>query len=344
MTAALVIGISLAIASGIMNGIFTLPMRYLGAWEWENVWSLFILAACILLPAVVLLTTVPGATHILAAAPVDAERAALLGGFLWGFGAIMFGQCVSALGIALANTIVLAVSSCLGSLLPLLLLDPSKLVTATGHFLMAGTAVAVVGIALCGRAGFLREREAQGAGTETRTMVGHARPLWVGILLATGSGIFSAVFNIGYSLAQPIITTAQKAGLSAVAGANLVWWLMLGAGAVANLVFCIYLFGKNHSAKKFVRSGGARLYWLAALMGLLWGGSIFVYGSAATRLGRLGPAIGWPISLAVGLLVANLAGIFAGEWRNASVAAQRWLRSGIAVLLVAIGLLSWASR
>jgi L-rhamnose-H+ transport protein len=344
MTAALVIGISLAIASGIMNGIFTLPMRYLGAWEWENVWSLFIFVACILLPAVVLLTTVPGAMHILAAAPVAAERAALLGGFLWGFGAIMFGQCVSALGIALANTIVLAVSSCLGSLLPLLLLDPSKLVTATGHFLMAGTAVAVVGIALCGRAGFLREREAQRAGAETRTMVGHARPLWVGILLATGSGIFSAVFNIGYSLAQPIITTAQKAGLSAVAGANLVWWLMLGAGAVANLAFCIYLFGKNHSARKFVRPGGARLYWLAALMGLLWGGSIFVYGSAATRLGRLGPAIGWPISLAVGLLVANLAGIFAGEWRNASAAAQRWLRSGIAVLLVAIGLLSWASR
>jgi len=344
MTTALVIGIALAIASGIMNGIFTLPMRYLGAWEWENVWSLFILVACILLPAVVLLATVPGAMQILAAAPAAAERAALLGGFFWGFGAIMFGQCVSALGIALANTIVLAVSSCLGSLLPLLLLDPSKLVTATGHFLIAGTAVAVVGIAFCGRAGFLRDREAQSAGAKTRTMVGHARPLWVGILLATGSGIFSAVFNIGYSLAQPIIVTAQKAGLSAVAGANLVWWLMLGAGAVANLAFCIYLFSKNHSAKKFIRPGGSRLYWLAALMGLLWGGSIFVYGSAATRLGRLGPAIGWPISLAVGLLVANLAGIFAGEWRNASGAAQRWLRSGIAVLLVAIGLLSWASR
>jgi hypothetical protein len=147
MTTALVIGIALAIASGIMNGIFTLPMRYLGAWEWENVWSLFILVACILLPAVVLLATVPGAMQILAAAPAAAERAALLGGFFWGFGAIMFGQCVSALGIALANTIVLAVSSCLGSLLPLLLLDPSKLVTATGHFLIAGTAVAVVGIA-----------------------------------------------------------------------------------------------------------------------------------------------------------------------------------------------------
>jgi L-rhamnose-H+ transport protein len=342
MTTALVIGISLAIASGIMNGLFTLPMRYLGAWEWENVWSLFILVACIMLPAVILLTTVPGAMHILAAAPAAAERAALLGGFLWGFGAIMFGQCVSALGIALANTIVLAVSSCLGSLLPLLLLDPSKLVTATGHFLIAGTAVAVVGIAFCGRAGFLRE--AQSAGTETRTMVGHARPLWVGILLATGSGIFSAVFNIAYSLAQPIIATAQKTGLSAVAGANLVWWLMLGAGAVTNLAFCIYLFAKNRSVKKFILPGGSRLYWLAALMGLLWGGSIFVYGSAATHLGRLGPAIGWPISLAVGLLVANLAGIFAGEWRNASAASQRWLRSGIAVLLVAIGLLSWASR
>ena len=344
MTTVLAIGISLAIVSGIMNGIFTLPMRYLGNWEWENVWSLFILVACILLPAVMILTTAPAAMHILAAAPAGAVRAALLGGFFWGFGAIMFGQCVSALGIALANTIVLAVSSCLGSLLPLMLLDPSKMGTATGHFLLAGTAVAVVGISFCGRAGSLREHQAQSATAEARTMVGHARPLWVGLLLATGSGIFSAVFNIGYSLAEPVIATAQKAGLSAQSGANLIFWLMLGAGAIANLAFCIYLLGKNGSTKKFIRPGSSRLYSLAALMGLLWGGSTFVYGAAATRLGRLGPAIGWPISLVVGLLVANLAGILSGEWRNASPAAHRWLRSGIAVLLVAIVLLSWASR
>jgi L-rhamnose-H+ transport protein len=345
MTTIIVIGIFLAILSGIMNGLFTLPMRYLGRWEWENVWSLFVVVSCILLPAAVVVWTVPGAMHLLVIGPRQAEAAAIVCGFLWGFGSIMFGQCVSALGISLANTVVLAVSASLGSLLPLLLLDPSKAATASGRFLFAGTGVAVVGIVLCGRAGWLREHESVGKGfQEERTMVGHARPLWVGVLLAGGAGIFSAVSNIGYTLAQPLVTTVRDAGLSALAGANLIWWLILGSGAISNLAFCIYLFRKNGSFYKFSNPGKARLYPLAALMGVLWGGSIFVYGTSATQLGKIGPAIGWPLSLTVGLIVANIAGILSGEWRNASFAANHWMRSGLGVLLVSIFLLSLAAR
>lgn len=345
MTSLIAFGIFLAILSGIMNGFFTLPMRHLGRWEWENVWLLFIVVSCLLLPAIVLAWTVPDAIHLLAIGPRHAEEAAILCGFLWGFGAIMFGQCVSALGISLANTIVLAVSSSLGSLLPLLLLDPSRVATATGGFLLAGTAVAVVGIALCGRAGWLREHESAGKEfREERTMVGRARPLWVGVLLAAGAGIFSAVSNIGYTLAQPLVTTVRQAGLSALAGANLIWWLILGAGAISNLAFCVFLLRKNGSFHKFAIPGKTRLYPLATLMGVLWGGSIFVYGISATELGKIGPAIGWPLSLAVGLIVANLAGIQSGEWRHASVVANRWMRSGIGVLLISIFLLSFAAR
>jgi len=35
------LGILLAAVSGLMNGTFTLPMRYLGRWSWENEWSDF---------------------------------------------------------------------------------------------------------------------------------------------------------------------------------------------------------------------------------------------------------------------------------------------------------------
>jgi len=78
-------------------------------------------------------------------------------------------------------------------------------------------------------------------------------------------------------------------------------------------------------------------------MALLWGGSIFVYGAAAPRLGDLGTAIGWPLSLAVGLLLANAIGIGLGEWHGAPLRARRWMYSGIAILLVAVILLSRAS-
>jgi L-rhamnose-H+ transport protein len=78
-------------------------------------------------------------------------------------------------------------------------------------------------------------------------------------------------------------------------------------------------------------------------MAILWGGSIFVYGASTSRLGSLGTSIGWPLSLGVGLLLANVIGASLGEWRQAPQGAKTWMYAGIAVLLVAIVLLSRAS-
>jgi len=78
-------------------------------------------------------------------------------------------------------------------------------------------------------------------------------------------------------------------------------------------------------------------------MAALWGGSIFVYGAAAPRLGAMGPSIGWPLSLATGLLLANAIGIVLGEWRRVSRGTNNLMYTGIVVLLAAIGVLSRAS-
>ena len=175
-------------------------------------------------------------------------------------------------------------------------------------------------------------------------MVGHARPVGVALLMAAGSGLLSGVFNIGFSLAQPIADYGRAAGLSQFASTNLIWWIMLAAGALANLGFCLYLFHKNGSARRFSQPGGLRLYSLSLVMALLWGGSIFVYGASAPRLGSLGTSIGWPLSLAVGLLLANAIGMCLGEWKQATPRARAWMYSGIAVLLAAVGLLGWAGE
>jgi L-rhamnose-H+ transport protein len=335
-------GAFLAIVSGLMNGSFTLPMRFLGRWEWENVWALFIVVSCLLMPAVIVTVIAPQSWMILAHAPASAMWIAILTGFAWGFGAVLFGQSISAIGISLANTLVLAISSALGSLLPIVLLAPQKLFQPAGEKILGAVAVEVAGIALCGWAGRMRERSA-GVGAERGNMVGHARPVGTALLMASGAGVLSAVFNIGFSLAQPISEYGRAAGLSQFSSTNLIWFIMLGAGSLANLGFCLFLFGRNRSLKKFAQAGGSRLYSLSTLMALLWGGSIFVYGAAVPRLGSLGTSIGWPLSLAVGLLLANVIGISLGEWKQAPARARTWMYSGIAVLLVAIFLLSRAS-
>src|SRR5208283_3845532 len=227
-------GSLLAVLSGLMNGSFTLPMRFLGQWEWENVWCIFIIASCILMPAVIVSVAAPQSWAIIAHAPASAVWIAVLTGFAWGFGAVLFGQSVSAIGISLANTLVLAISSALGSLLPIVLLKPQKLFSVTGKMIVAGVAIELVGIVLCGAAGRQRDQTA-GVGAERGDLVGRARPLGLALLLAAGAGILSAVFNIGFALAQPVAQFGRDSGLSQFSSTNLIWWLMLAAGSVANL-------------------------------------------------------------------------------------------------------------
>jgi L-rhamnose-H+ transport protein len=344
VTSHLVLGITFALIAGMMNGIFTLPMRYMGRWSWENLWAVFMMVCCVIMPIVIAWITVPDFVQVIEQAPHRAVMLACVLGFAWGFGAIMFGQGISAVGISMANTLVLAISASFGSVIPILVLAPERLHQPQGKAIALGALIGIVGIACCGYAGFLKEKSQKGGAEVARgKMVGHARPFAIGLLLCAGSGLLSAVFNIGYSSAQPLLATAVRMGHSAFAGSNLIWLLMLVGGAIPNLCFCAYLLQKNRSWQKYRESGVGHLYVLAILMGLLWGGNIFVYGFASPALGKLGPAIGWPLTLIVGLVIANVCGFWIGEWKLTQRKEQRWMAAGLIVLLVAILTLGWSS-
>ena len=61
-------------------------------------------------------------------------------------------------------------------------------------------------------------------------------------------------------------------------------------------------------------------------------------------LGDIGPSVGWPLSLAVGLLVANLMGLLLGEWRDAGQRTKRLMSAGIVWLIAAIALCALSTR
>lgn len=324
------LGIGFALLSGICNGLFTAPMKLMPRWKWENIWLVFIVVSCIVGPVLVVGSTVPDLRGVLAAAPASAVFCAVAFGFLWGFGAICFGMSVSRLGVAVANTLVIGLSSALGSLVPLAL---------AGRFgfgrqqilLYLGVAAFLCGVWICGVAG--RGRDAVGE-----------RASWAGYLLAAGAGIISAVFNIGYALALPIATAGQRQGYSSFYSTNIIWLLMLGAGSVPNIVYCLLLVREHRSGRLFVSSGAGRAWALSVVMGVLWGGSIFLYGAATPLLGDIGPSIGWPLSLAMGLVTANVMGFLLREWAGASRGVVRTMMWGIGMLLVAIALCAVSTK
>jgi L-rhamnose-H+ transport protein len=327
-------GILLAVLSGACNGLFTAPMKLQSRWKWENTWLVFIVVACIAMPLVIVLSAVPDVTRIYTGTPQSAVLAALAFGFAWGFGAISFGQSVDSLGVSIANSLVIGISSALGSLVPLILGGKVRM-SQQVLTLLAGVCAFLIGVALCGAAGMLRDKAATGAETKVEMR---------GYFFAIAAGVMSAIFNIGFTLAMPIANTGKAMGLSEFSATNCIWLLMLGAGSIPNICYCLYLMNKNKTADRLTGPGAGRGWLLATVMGLLWGGSIFLYGAAVPKLGEIGPSIGWPLSLAVGLLVANAMGLLLGEWRTAPAASTARMRSGLIVLIVAILLCAASTR
>jgi L-rhamnose-H+ transport protein len=332
-------GILLALASGACNGVFTTPMKLIPRWKWENIWFVFIVTSCVAMPLAIVSVTVPDWPRLLSASPPGAVRAAGAFGFAWGFGAILFGLSVDRLGVSVANTLVLAVSSALGSLVPLML-HGELAFELRQIVLFLGVGTFLLGLGLCGSAGRLRDRQATLAATAPTTVT---VTTLAGYGFAVGAGVMSAIFNIGFSLALPITATIESFGYQQFLATNCIWLLMLGAGSIPNMVFCAYLMKKHTSGRLFLGPRPDKTWGGSILMGLLWGGSIFLYGAAAPMLGDIGPSIGWPLSLATALLVANTAGFLLGEWRHAERRAIQRMRGGIAVLIVAVVLCAVSS-
>ncbi len=326
------IGIILALLSGLCNGLFTMPMKVESRWKWENIWFTFIVVACLVMPAVMVFSS-SASPQILSRTPGAAVFSAISFGFAWGFGAICFGKSVDNIGVSMANTLVIGLSAALGSLVPLLMKGMER-VGMQQLVLFSGVALLIVGVALCGKAGRMRDGQSQDRA---------GAPL-LGYFLAVAAGVMSAVFNIGYTLALPIADTGKQMGYSPFAATNYIWLLMLGAGSIPNLAYCVLLMRKNQTARLLHAPASWSSWARSSAMGLLWGGSIFLYGAAAPRLGSIGPSVGWPLSLAVGLLVANLMGVLLGEWRSVAPNAVKQMISGLGILLVAIILCGYSTR
>jgi len=326
-------GIALVVLSGVFNGLFTTPLRLERRWKWENTWIVFIVISCLVMPTAMVLFSSPEWLTILGEAPRYAVFSAMAFGFSWGFGAICFGKSVYSIGVSMANTLVIGLSSALGSLVPLFMKTKLR-VGMKEMVLFAGVIALLVGVAICGKAGRIRDGQQQRSQSAAVT----------GYFLAVAAGVMSAIFNIGYALALPISDTGVMRGLTRFAATNLIWLLMLGTGSIPNISYCALRMRRNGTSALLYWPGSLLSWIRSSSMGLLWGGSIFLYGAATPRLGLLGPSVGWPLSLAVGLLVANVMGVLLGEWKGATHPAVRLMWIGLGILVSAIVLCGVSAR
>jgi L-rhamnose-H+ transport protein len=324
----------LIVAAGMVNASFTLPLKRMRPWVWENAWLVWTLTALVLFPLVAAALTIPGLFSIYTQVDTASLLKICLYGMGWGLAQALLGLAVETIGVALSFSIVLGVSAGMGTLIPFIRLHSKLLLTQTGVSLLSGLTLVVLGVGFCAAAGQRRENE---LAKKPNRGKGSFR---IGLAFAVLSGLLASLMNVGISFAGPLLQLAAAHGAKPIWCANVIWPPLLAGGAIPNILYCLHLLRKNHGGKHYYADSAWVCWLLSMLMAVLWFGGHLLYGMGTSLLGVLGPVIGWPVYMSMLVISASVYGYLSGEWRQVSARPIRLQLAGIAILCAAVFMFS----
>ena len=333
MQSAFLGGFAIAIVAGFLNGAFALPLRYARNWEWENTWLISSWFSLILLPWVAAFVFVPHLPSLLREVPVAYFFPGIIAGIFWGISFVLYGIGLDMVGIAVGNAVVACMSATAGTLGPLIVYAPEKLLTTTGLVLIAAIALIVFGIYTYGKAGTRKEREAAGPQASTKSEKGSFR---AGMIICLITGPLGTVFIYGIGSSKGLVHATEAAGANPLVVGCVPMAVTFSTGFLANALYCLYKLRRNHTFSRFGTGKFIRNSSLAFSMAAMWFVGLLLYGAAAVKMGRLGPSIGFGLFVSGTVLFANFLGWRAGEWKGASPSVVREFLQGMVLIVIAI--------
>jgi L-rhamnose-H+ transport protein len=303
-----------------------LPFHKTKNWSWVSFWLVQALFAWILTPLLLAVLTVPDFFSIIQHTSDQVLIVAFLLGAFYGFGGMSFGFAIRHIGYSLTYTISIGISAVLGTVLPLLL--KGNLIgyfsQKGGGVILVGMILAMVGVALCGWAGFSKEKEAG------RTAHFNMK---AGLALTLIAGVLSGVFNISLEYGQPIADMAAKNGAGIFQGnANLI---VSTAGCfLVNVVWFVILglkqrkLGELKGENSISGSRLAKNFFWSAFAGILWCMQFFFFGLGHVKMGTFRFA-SWVIHMSMLIFFSFIIGMIMKEWKQSS-------RKTILTLIIAL--------
>lgn len=355
-------GVIFHFLGGFASGSFYIPYKKVRGWAWESYWIVGGLFSWLIVPPLAAYLTIPNFGDIISATSGKILGLTYMFGLLWGIGGLTYGLGVRYLGVSLGSSIMLGLSMVIGALIPAFYYDlfPQEgkdnfsLLTGNnwGLVVLAGLAVCIVGIILCGKAGMMKDKELGAAaatdphGTEVKTEF----KFGVGITVAIISGILSACFNFGLESGKEMAVVANEAWKLANPGEgeflfqnNVVYVVVLWGGLTTNFIWCMYLNAKNKTFGDYTNKKTPILKNIAfaALAGTTWFLQFFFYGMGESRLGN-GPS-SWILHMAFIILVANMWGLILKEWKGVSKKTINTIVAGIVVIIISVLLVGYGN-
>jgi L-rhamnose-H+ transport protein len=316
------------LVAGFMNSSYTLPLKLTRRWNWENTWLAFTVLGLCVLPVLTAVLTVPDLWSIYGRVGSRVLLSIIGFGVGWGVALVLFGRAVRLIGVAVTFALVMGTSAAVGSLTPLLFAHPTKPIGHAEIVLLVGLILNVLGIGLCGAAARQREKD------QATRVGGESSDFLRGFSYAIFSGICGSMLNFGFAFGSSLLRLARDNGASAEMATNVVWVPILLAGALPGVIYSVYLLRQNGSAKNFLLAGTGSYWFLALGMGILWFGSVVLYGVTTLHIGDLGIVLGWPLFMTAIVLASAGWGALTGEWRNAGKLPRVLMVFGIFILLL----------
>jgi len=337
------LGVIFHLIGSTAAGSFYMPFKKVKGWKWESYWIVGGFFSWLIAPFVALWLTFPEFAALLFSNKTVLTYTVIFG-VLWGIGGLTYGLGMRYLGMSLGNSVILGFSSAFGALLPAIYynFNPqegktslSDLLGSTGgQVILVGIALCILGIAISGKAGIMKEKgRIQAAEVPRKDNEFNFKK---GIVVAIMSGILSSCFNYGIEAGKPLAEAAVEMGINPLFQNNITFVLILWGGFATNFIWCVYLIIKNKSYTDFTNPGAplARNYLFCAIAGVTWFLQFFFYGMGESRLGN--GASSWILHMSAIIIVGNLWGIYLKEWTGVSKKTKYTMLTGVAVLLLSV--------
>lgn len=344
-----ILGILFHSIGGFASGSFYMPYNKVKGWAWESFWILGGLFSWLIVPPIAAYLTIPNFAEIIAASSGQMLIIVFLLGLLWGIGGLTYGLGVRYLGMSLGNSVTLGFCAAFGSTVPAIYYNffPSDgkvsftdmLATQGGQLVLLGVVVCLIGIAISGKAGIMKEKELtkeqQAASVAEFSMV-------KGLIIAVISGILSAFFNYGLEAGKPMAEIAMGKsdllfeGSSRLFQNNVTYVVLLWGGLTTNFIWTTILSLKNKSYRNFTdkKTPITKNIIFSALAGTTWYLQFFFYGMGESKLGN--GASSWILHMSTIILTANMWGIYRKEWTGVAAKTKWTITLGIAVIILSV--------
>lgn len=345
-----ILGVFFHFIGGFASGSFYIPFKKVRNWAWESYWIVGGFFSWLIVPFLAAWITIPDFLSIIRATDGATLFWTYFMGILWGIGGLTFGLTMRYLGLSLGMSVALGYTSAFGALIPPIYRDlftsetahtfSSMLHHISGQLVLAGVAVCLLGIAICGKAGMMKENEL--SADQKKQSISEFN-LKKGLIVGTISGILSACFNFGIEAGKPMAAIAIQQGANPLFQNNVIFVVLLWGGLTTNLFWCLMLNARNKTFSDYTnkKTPLAGNYFFAALAGTTWFFQFFFYGMGESKLGN--GASSWILHMAFIIMISSLWGITLKEWKGVSKKTFGTILAGVLTIVISVLLVGYGN-